>query len=87
MNNEAQETLEVEYSAILDLVDSNQFWSCAMAMVFVKVVPYPLPSCFNSYFSLSVLCHYRVSTALSHNKDVNLASICNSAYHSVGRQE
>ena len=87
MNNEAQEPLEIESSAILDPVGSNQFWSCPTAMVVVKVVPYPLPSCFNSYFSSSVLCHYGVSTALSHNKDVNLASICNSAYHWVGRQE
>ena len=87
MNNEAQEPLEIESSAILDPVGSNQFWSCPTAMVVVKVVPYPLPSCFNSYFSSSVLCHYGVSTALSHNKDVNLASICDSAYHSVRRQE
>ena len=34
MYNEAQGLLEVDSSAILDLVDFNQFLSCPMAMSF-----------------------------------------------------
>ena len=38
--------LEVKSSAILDLIGSNQFLSYPMAVILLKVVPCPLPSCF-----------------------------------------
>ena len=44
----AQGPLEVESSATLDLVGSNQFLSCPMAIFLLKVVPCPLPSCFTT---------------------------------------
>ena len=45
-HNMAHGPLEVKFSTTLDLVCSNQFLSCPMAMKFLKAVPCPLPSCF-----------------------------------------
>ena len=43
----AQGSLEVEYSAILDLFDSNQFLSISYGyIILLKTVPFSLPPCF-----------------------------------------
>ena len=45
---EDQDLVKVDLSAILDPFDSNQFMLCPWAIVILsKVVPCPLPSCFN----------------------------------------
>ena len=53
-------------SAILDLFASNPFMSCPWATsFFLKLVPCPLPSCFNAKWSLEQPSHSRLNISIS----------------------